>query len=106
MQAHADPPDVGALLDAVDAGNVDRVRELLDGGDVGVNDADEQGFTALYCAAGAGHMALVHILLEGGATVDQAKANGATPLFVASQLGKLEVVKVLFKSGAKVNQGH
>ena len=44
MQAHADPPDVGALLDAVDAGNVDRVRELLDRGDVGVNDADEQGF--------------------------------------------------------------
>jgi hypothetical protein len=40
MQAHADPPDVGALLDAVEAGNVDRVRELLDGGDVGVNDAD------------------------------------------------------------------
>jgi serine/threonine-protein phosphatase 6 regulatory ankyrin repeat subunit B len=83
---------------------VDRVRELLDGGDVGVNDSDAEGFTALYCAAGAGHMALVHILLEGGATVDQAKANGATPLFVASQLGKLEVVKVLIKSGAKVNQ--
>ena len=38
MQAH-DPPDVNALPDAVDAGNVDRVRELLDGGDVGVNDA-------------------------------------------------------------------
>ena len=42
MQAHADPPDVGALLDAVEAGNVDRARELLDGGDVGVNDSDEQ----------------------------------------------------------------
>jgi hypothetical protein len=42
MQAHADPPDVGALLDAVEAGNMDRVRELLDGGDVGVNDSDEQ----------------------------------------------------------------
>ena len=42
MQAHADPPDVGALLDAVQAGNVDRARELLDVGDVGVNDADEQ----------------------------------------------------------------
>ena len=40
MQAHADPPDVDDLLDAVEAGNVDRVRELLDGGDVGVNDAD------------------------------------------------------------------
>ena len=43
MQAHADPPDVDDLLDAVEAGNVDRVRELLDGGDVGVNDADGGG---------------------------------------------------------------
>jgi hypothetical protein len=40
MQAHADPPDVNALLDEVEAGNMDRVRELLDGGDVGVNDSD------------------------------------------------------------------
>ena len=40
MQAHADPPGVDALLDAAEAGNMDRVRELLDGGDVGVNDAD------------------------------------------------------------------
>jgi hypothetical protein len=46
MQAHADPPDVDALLDAVQAGNMDRARELLDGGDVGVNDADANGLTA------------------------------------------------------------
>ena len=43
MQAHADPPDVDALLDAVEAGNADKVRELLDGGDVGVNDSDADG---------------------------------------------------------------
>ena len=28
---NTDPPDVGALLDAVEAGNLNRVRELLDG---------------------------------------------------------------------------
>ena len=47
MQAHVDPPGVDVLLDAAEAGNMDRVRELLDGGDVGVNDADANGFTAL-----------------------------------------------------------
>ena len=49
MQAHADPPDVDALLDAVEAGNMDRVRELLDGGDVGVNDSDEQALNVSVC---------------------------------------------------------
>ena len=104
MQAHADPPDVDALLDAVEAGNMDRVRELLDGGDVGVNDSDADGFTALCGAAQGGHVALVHMLIKSGATVDQAKENGCTPLYIASQYGKLEVVKALIKAKAKVNQ--
>jgi ankyrin repeat protein len=105
MQAHADPPDVDALLDAVEAGNADKVRELLDGGDVGVNDSDaDGGFTALYCAAGRGHVALVNMLIKSGATVNLAKENGATPLHMASQNGKLEVVKALIEAEAKVNQ--
>ena len=96
MQAHADPPDVDALLDAVEAGNADKVRELLDGGDVGVNDRDaDGGFTALYCAAERGHVALVNMLIKSGATVNLANENGCTPLFIASQNGKLDVVKAL-----------
>ena len=59
MQAPAGPADIGALLDAADAGNIDRVRELLGEGSVGVNDGDELGFTALYGAAEGGHVALV-----------------------------------------------
>ena len=56
---NTDPPDVDALLDAVEAGNMDRVRELLDGGDVGVNEADAGGCTALHGAAQGGDVALV-----------------------------------------------
>ena len=103
MQAH-DPPDVNALLDAVDAGNVDRVRELLDGGDVGVNDSNAGGFTALSCAAEGGDVALVEMLIKSGATVDQADEDGIVPLYVAAQEGKLEVVKALIEAKAKVNQ--
>ena len=72
------PPDVGALLDAAQAGDINRVRELGEGG-VGVNDADDQGFTALHCASQEGHVAIVDILLEAGATVDQAKGERRHP---------------------------
>ena len=65
MQA---PAGIGALLDAADAGNIDRVRELLGEGGVGVNDAGG-GWTALHCASGKGHVALVNMLIEAaGAT--------------------------------------
>ena len=62
------------------------------------------GFTALYCAAERGHVALVNMLIKSGATVNLAKENGCTPLFIASQNGKLEVVKALIEAEAKVNQ--
>jgi ankyrin repeat protein len=46
-------------------------------------------FPALYCAAAGGNVALVEMLINSGATVDQATAEGATPLYIASQNGKL-----------------
>ena len=45
-------PDVGALLDAAMAGDIDRARELLGGVDV---NADDDGFTALYVGATTGN---------------------------------------------------
>ena len=44
-----------------------------------MNDADSQGFTALHCASQEGHVAIVDILLEAGATVDQAKGERRHP---------------------------
>jgi hypothetical protein len=74
--AHEGPPpapqDVEAFLNAVEAGDIGSVRESLDGGDVGVNDSDADGFTALYGASSMGHLALVNLLIVAWATVDQA----------------------------------
>ena len=67
MQAPAAPADVGVLLNAAQDGHIDRVHELLGEGGVDVNGADDQGFTALSCAAGEGHLAIVNILVEAGA---------------------------------------
>ena len=105
---------VGALLDAVDSGDIDSVREMLDyvknllDDDVGaadrscagVNAADDSGYTALFCAAQGGHVALVNMLIGEGAEVDKTTADGRTPLFTASFEGYAEVVKALIEAKA------
>jgi hypothetical protein len=53
---------IGASLD----GNLNRVRELLGEGDLGVNSSDSQGFTALFAASQGGHVALVCTLQTSG----------------------------------------
>jgi ankyrin repeat protein len=103
MEAPAAP--VEALLDAADAGDIDRLRELLGEGGVGVNDVGEGSWTALLYASRAGNVALINFLLDAGATIDQARSNGCTPLYIASQFGHVEAVKALIKAHATLNKG-
>ena len=67
----------GALYDAAEEGDEERVAELLAKG-VGPNAAGEKNEdceTPLHMAAGAGHAAVVQLLLGAGA--DKAAANEA-----------------------------
>ena len=52
-----------------------------------------KGKTALHCAAKAGFLTVIHLLIEKGATVDAPDNNGETPLF--------EVIRSTIKSGEK-----
>ena len=88
---------------AVYAGNAGCVRWMLDVGCVGVNDADEPGWTALLAASEAGHLGIALLLLEAGAMVDGAAWDGTTPLFLASQEGKLGLVEALLAANAAVS---
>ena len=117
MQAPTTPADVASpldtLLDAAGRGNIDRVRELLDEGSVGVNDAETWGYTALLCASGGretkettngGHAAVVKLLLERGAEVDVAEYEyGCTPMNEAAQKGHTAILSLLLDHGGDVN---
>ncbi|CAI8024804.1 Ankyrin repeat domain-containing protein 50 [Geodia barretti] len=92
------------LHDAAERGDVKAVRKLLSTS-VNINSrTEDEGDTALLVASCRGHVEVVRLLLEAGASVLIPDKNGTSPLYVASQEGHSEVVDVLVKAGADVNQ--
>ena len=65
-----------ALHDAVEDGDVEAVRQLVEeGADVEAQDAD--GDRPLHLAAQDGHLEVVRVLVEAGANVEAQAPNGA-----------------------------
>ncbi|KAK2595807.1 hypothetical protein QQS21_006571 [Conoideocrella luteorostrata] len=78
-------------------------RRLLDREETDVNLLDSDNNGALYHAAEKGHQALVELLLEKKANVNQVSTAGETPLYYA--VPKPEIVHVLLKNGADPDLG-
>ncbi|XP_060771629.1 ankyrin-2 [Neoarius graeffei] len=91
-----------SFLRAARAGNIEKVLELLKGGQ-DISTCNQNGLNALHLAAKEGHVELVEELLERGATVNSATKKGNTALHIASLAGQKEVAKLLVKRGADVN---
>lgn len=54
----------------------------------------------LWCAAAAGHLGIVKILIRHGANVNSTTRTNSTPLRAACFDGHYEIVKYLVKNGA------
>jgi ankyrin repeat protein len=91
-----------SLNDAVRSGNVDQVKQALDGG-ANVAEPDDAGDPPLIVASLAGHPEIVGLLLQRGADIAIRNKHGLTALHAASYAGKLDVVKLLVAKGAAVN---
>ncbi|XP_050674603.1 protein fem-1 homolog B-like isoform X1 [Leptidea sinapis] len=61
------------------------------------------GATALWCAAGAGHLGIVKRLVRAGADVNHATETLSTPLRAACFDGRLDIVKYLVRHGADIH---
>ena len=91
-----------AILDASRAGDVDRVRELLDAGtDPNCPDVFS-GHTPLHYALATDNVALVELLLNGGAGIEHSNNNThSTPLESAVISHGINMVRLLLSRGAK-----
>jgi uncharacterized protein len=96
------------VFEAAAIGDVERLRELLEG-DASLAAAwSEDGFTPLHFAAFFGHPDAAKLLVERGADLEARSTNeqfalDAAPLHSASAAGQLGVCGVLLDAGADVN---
>jgi ankyrin repeat protein len=77
-------------------------RALLDAGEK-VDEADDDGITALSWAAIASRVNMARLLIERGADVNHVDKKGMTPLLYAASIdfGDSAMVDLLLKSGAR-----
>lgn len=86
------------LIEGARGGHLKVAEVLVDYG-ADVNLQGEAWYTALHCAAAAGHVDLVKWLLDKGANVTLFRGHN-TPLHSAAASGQLEVVRILLQHGA------
>jgi len=93
-----------SLMSAVVDGDVARVRELLPGAEDHVNRTDDQGFAPLSRAARTGKTAIVALLLEHGANVNQLdRWMGAHAGHKAAFWGHADVLELLVPAGLSLD---
>lgn len=62
-----------------------------------------EGASALWCAAGAGHLSVVKTLVKAGADVNHPTKTNSTPLRAACFDGRLDIVKYLYSHSADIH---
>lgn len=90
------------LIKAIQAGDFDKVEELLDNG-VSANAKDAEGETALMHACKRGDLDVVKLLLEKRARVNATTTLGETALMFAAKKGSKKIVEALIEAGADVD---
>jgi len=90
------------LLKASSAGDLERVKDLLDEG-AEARVMNNEGMTPLHWAAHEGRANVIEELFHAGADLNAQDKDGMTPLHWASSKGRTEAVNLLLDLGAEIN---
>lgn len=92
------------IFAAVKAGDLNRVRELVQRG-TSANRQDARKFTPLFYAVERGDLAIIRYLIQdGGGRIDEGDTVGNTALFYSVDRGDYQIVEVLLQLGADPNK--
>jgi DNA-directed RNA polymerase specialized sigma24 family protein len=87
------PPD--DFYKAADTGDLGRVNEVLNAGNVDLNTLDSKGRSPLILAISRGHVEIVKALLAHGADPGKPDGHGLTPKAAAYSRGNFEITRAL-----------
>tara|TARA_B100001559_G_scaffold290564_1_gene269671 strand:- start:272 stop:1510 length:1239 start_codon:yes stop_codon:yes gene_type:complete len=91
-----------SLLVATTLGDVQSIKELIDGG-ADINKPTSDGKTLLHVAASYGHKNAVELLLDNGSRINATNEEGNTPLFKAVAGRSKKTIELLIAKGADIN---
>lgn len=93
----------GPLHDAVEVGNLAKVRQLVASKSVDINKIDRRGIWPLLAATSDGNVAMVKLLLVLKADVNLTDQYNYSALHEAATLGFDEVIEILVLANATMN---
>ena len=91
------------IHEAAGAGDLARVKTIVETDPRSVTTRDPYGMTPLHWAVAAAHEDMVQFLLGKGANVDAVNGEGFTSLHLAAKSGNKPIAEVLIVAGADVN---
>jgi len=97
-------PQDTPLHKAANQGEIDAVQEILDAGEIAVDEPGAAERTALQRAVGGGHLELATFLIERGANVNKKDKAGRTSIHWASIGGNHECIAMLLEHKADPNE--
>ncbi len=91
-----------AIHEAITAGDLSRVNELIAGDSLALNIRDESGRSPLMLSAELGRSDFVAVLATAGADLNLRDGKSRSALHLAIQKGSVKAVQVLLESGAEI----
>ena len=88
---------------AAQAGDLVKIRELLEKDPALVNAKDENGRTPLHWAARAGNLEVLRYLVDKGADPNALDNNGVASLHILARSGQPEAARLLIEKGADID---